>query len=177
MFVSVNSVELARLDEVARLIASLHAASWRNTYRGIFPQAYLDFQVEAERLQHWRMRVIELANRIGEGAGEIFLASISGKPAGFLCIESGAEKEWGAFVDNLHVLPHLRGANIGAHLLARGEVWALGHGHRQLYLWVFEENHAARRFYQREGWYDAERQWHVIPGGESRPVRRMIKRP
>lgn len=174
-----GSVELVRLDAVARLIASLHAASWRNTYRGIFPQAYLDDEVEAERLQHWKMRVIELAhgNGMGEGNGEIFLASISGEPAGFLCIESGAEKEWGAFVDNLHVLPHLRGANIGAQLLACGEVWALSHGHRQLYLWVFEENRAARRFYQREGWCDAERQSHVIPGGESRPVWRMIKRP
>ena len=117
--------------------------------------------------------VIELAN----GSGEIFLASISRKPAGFLCIESGPGKEWGAFVDNLHVLPHLRGANIGARLLARGEDWALRHDHRQLYLWVFEENHAARRFYRREGWRDAERQLHVIPGGDSRPVRRMIKRP
>lgn len=171
--IGAGNVELARLDDVARLVASLHAASWRNTYRDIFPQAYLDDEVATERLQHWRMRVIELAN----GSGEIFLASISRKPAGFLCIESGPGKEWGAFVDNLHVLPHLRGANIGARLLARGEDWALRHDHRQLYLWVFEENHAARRFYRREGWRDAERQLHVIPGGDSRPVRRMIKRP
>ena len=81
------------------------------------------------------------------------------------------------FADNLHVLPRFRGTNIGGHLLARGEDWARRHDQAQLYLWVFEENHAARRFYRREGWRDAERQLHEIPGGEKRAVWRLIKRP
>ena len=167
------AVELARLDEIAAQVAGQHAASWKSAYRGIYPDVYLDGDIEAERRSHWQQRVAELA----KGSGEIFLASISRQPAGFLCIEIGPEKEWGAFVDNLHVLPARRGAKIGASLLARGEEWALRRGQRQLYLWVFEENHAARRFYQREGWRDGERQLHEIPGGAHKPVWRLIKRP
>ena len=165
--------EFRRLDELAPLVASLHAASWKSAYRGIFPQAWLDAEVEGERLRHWRQRVHELA----AGTGEIFLASIAQRPAGFLCIEIGPEKEWGALVDALHVLPSLRGRRVGGSLLARAEKWALDRGQRQMYLWVFEENHAARRFYRREGWHDAERQLQEVPGGERRAIWRLIKRP
>ncbi len=158
--------------DVARCVADLHAANWKNAYRGIFPDAYLDNEVEAERLRHWQKRVPELVN----GNGEIFLASVARRPAGFLCIEIGPDKEWGALVDNLHVLPRFRGTNLGVRLLTTGEDWARRHGQTQLHLWVFEENQAARRFYQREGWREAERRPDEIPGGEERIVWRLIKR-
>lgn len=166
-----NDAELARLDEVSRLVAGLHVASWKSAYRGILSDAYLDDEIDGERRRHWQQRVPALA----QGVGEIFLATISGRPAGFMCIEIGPEKEWGALVDNLHVLPHWRGTNIGGQLLACGEDWALRHGQRQLYLWVFEENLSARRFYQREGWREAERQQIDIPGGVNKAVWRLIK--
>ena len=166
-------IDLVPLDDIAQCIAGMHAASWKNAYRDIFPEAFLDGEVDGERRRHWQKRVRELAN----GNGEIFLASVSGKPAGFLCIEIGKEKEWGAFVDNLHVLPPFRGTHLGGRLLAKGEDWARRHGQAQLYLWVFEENDAARRFYQRVGWRDAERQLHEIPGGKKKAVWRLIKRP
>jgi len=159
-------------EAIARTIAPMHAASWKNAYRNIYPAHYLDHEVEGERLTHWRKRVPELIN----GEGEIYLAHVAGEPAGFLCIEVGLEKEWGAFVDNLHVLPRWRGANLGAQLLDRGAGWARQHGQTQLYLWVYELNHAARRFYARQGWQEAERSPAVVAGGQERFVWRLIKR-
>jgi GNAT superfamily N-acetyltransferase len=158
-------------ESIAPLVASLHAASWKVAYRGIFADAYLDSEVEAERLRHWQQRVPELA----AATGEIFLASLGDRPVGFVCLEIGTEREWGAYVDNLHVLPNLRGQRIGARLLARAAEWARGQGAAQLYLWVFEANQQARRFYAREGWHAAERNIQEIPGGGLRPMWRMVK--
>jgi len=156
---------------IARVVADIHAASWKVAYRGLFPDHYLDHEISAERRHYWGNRVLQLF----AGEGEIFLATIAGRTAGFLCIEVGEEREWGAYVDNLHVLPHLRGANIGGALLARGAAWARAHGQRQLYLWVFERNRAARRFYLRHGWRVAQRRLDAIPGGGRRMVLRMVK--
>ncbi len=159
------------LDNIAPLVATLHAASWKVAYRGIFNDAYLDGEVEAERLNHWRLRVPELA----AGTGEIFLARLAGDAVGFVCIEIGTEGEWGAYVDNLHVLPDLRGQRIGSLLLARAAQWARAHGEKQLYLWVFEANLQARHFYEREGWVATERNIQEVPGGGERPMWRMVK--
>lgn len=161
-----------RKAAIVRQVAALHAASWRTAYRGLFDDAYLDGDVEQERQDYWRRRIDSLA----AGTGELFLARVAGTPAGFLCIENDTEPEWGAFVDNLHVLPRWQGANLGGRLLAVGAKWARDRGQRQLYLWVFEKNYPARRFYAREGWQLAEKQVHDIPGGGRRSTLRLIKR-
>jgi GNAT superfamily N-acetyltransferase len=161
-----------RADEIAPLVARLHADSWKIAYRGLFSDDYLDHEVDAERLVHWRSRVPELT----AGCGEIFLARLGDKAVGFACIEIGPEREWGAYVDNLHVLPDLRGQRIGCLLLEHAAGWARQHGQAQLYLWVFEGNLQARAFYAREGWLAAERNEQAIPGGGMRPMWRMVKK-
>jgi len=41
----------------ATTIAYLHATSWRSAYRGILPDEYLEDDIEADRLTHWRCRL------------------------------------------------------------------------------------------------------------------------
>lgn len=168
-----KSVDFTKLniEQIPPLIAPLHAASWRVAYRGIFDDAYLNNEVNEERLRHWQARVPDLIR----GVGEIFLATIAGVPAGFLCIEIGPERERGAFVDNLHMLPHLRGRGVGKLLVAAASKWALKHGEHQLYLRVFEDNKQARQFYAREGWRKVAREVEVVPGGGSAAMLVLIK--
>jgi GNAT superfamily N-acetyltransferase len=158
---------------IVSTIAALHAASWKAAYRGLFSDRYLDHEVDADRRVYWKKRLRQLTD--ANGRGQIFLATVGGKAAGFLCMDVITEPEWGAYVDNLHVLPAWRGANIGGMLLARGTDWAHKHERNQLYLWVYEKNHAARRFYRRDGWHVAERKREPVPGGGSRMVLRMVK--
>ena len=172
MFLTAQRNDPARRNEIVTRISAIHAASWKSAYRGILADNYLDHEVEADRLAHWQQRVPQLE----AGVGEIFLATMASRPSGFVCIEIGPDSEWGALVDNLHVLPRYRGENIGGLLLAAAEDWARRHRQIQLHLWVFEENHSARRFYRREGWHEAERQSEEIPGGGERIVWRLIKR-
>lgn len=159
---------------IASTIARLHSESWLNTYRGILASSYLHSQLKTERLRYWRRRVKEL--QAMRDQGEIFLVQVGKQPAGFLCIEIGPEAEWGAYVDNLHVLPHWQGQGIGVQLLKCGTGWAKSRGAKQMYLWVLEKNTAARHFYTREGWREAEHQRHEMPDGQAHAAIRLIYR-
>ena len=57
------------------------------------------------------------------------------------------------WLHGLYVLPEAWGTGVAARLLARA-VDAIGQaGERRARLWVLEENHRARRFYEKHGWY------------------------
>jgi ribosomal protein S18 acetylase RimI-like enzyme len=159
---------------IANLIAPLHAKSWQSAYRGIMPDHFLDFVVEGERLSHWRRRVAELR----EGSGEIFLARLNDDPVGFICIESNTVEETGytgAYVNNLHVLPHLKRQGIGSALLRAGEEWARKHDYDRLFLFVFEDNLQAREFYRADGWHAVERLMSELPDGALAAELRLVK--
>jgi len=161
-------------DEIASMIAPLHAASWKTAYRGIMSDHFLDHVVDGERRTHWRKKVEELA----AGDGEIFLARIGDEAVGFLCIQGADLDELnlrGAYVNNLHVLPHIKGQGIGTALLERGAEWARTRGFSQMYLFVFEDNLQARNFYSANGWHAVERLMSELPDGELAAELRLVK--
>lgn len=132
-------------------IAALHAASWRDAYRGIMSDAYLDGPVEVDRRAVWEARftppvppgqIVILAER-GDGGGA---------PDGFCCILAGRDPRWGSLIDNLHVRPGLSHRGLGRRLLARAvDRMPARFGATPLYLTVFEENRRARAAYERWG--------------------------
>ena len=128
-------------------IARIHAESWRSAYRGILPDRYLDVEVADERRTFWQDRLRDPAR--GDYG---FLAYNRGGIAGFAFGCANHSPEWGHLLDNLHVLPALRGMGAGRSLL-RTFVEALTHEpeDRGLHLWAYEENRDARRFYERLG--------------------------
>ena len=147
----------------ARVIAELHAQSWRNTYRGILRDDYLDGDILGERVALWEQR---LGSR---EAPQIALVAVDeGCPVGFAFVLAGADSTWGAMLDNLHVLPAAQGRGIGKQLLHRASVWVRDHFPGQgIFLWVFEANVHARDFYERLGASVVERTVVEPPGGGS----------
>jgi GNAT superfamily N-acetyltransferase len=133
-------------DESA--IAQLHADSWRAAYRGILRDDFLDDTVVANRRELWRTRFSELDRTdqlilVGEEHGEI---------QAFACAFLDADPEWGTLLDNLHVLPGLKGKGLGRQLLSAVAENIRRHGlHSMLHLWVYEQNVQARSFYERLG--------------------------
>ena len=128
------------------LVARLHAASWRDSYRGMLSDAYLDGDLVGERRALWRSRL--QSPQLG------LLALHEGKPVGFAFALADADERWGTLLDNLHVLPGHRGAGVGTRLLHEltGEI-----PHGGLHLWVYEQNVRARDYYERLGARHIER--------------------
>ncbi|MDX2219308.1 MAG: GNAT family N-acetyltransferase [Burkholderiales bacterium] len=126
----------------ADAIANLHARSWRETYRGLFSDAFLDGPVFAERRALWEQRL----GGWDRARNVVLLAEVEGLLAGFASVMLDVEPDWGARLDNLHVDPDAKGRGIGRQLLHAAGHWTQGKTQR-LHLMVFEGNVAARGFY------------------------------
>lgn len=154
----------------AATVADLHAASWRSAYRGMLRDAYLDGDIGAERRRAWATR-LEAPIETNYG----FIAEAGVGPAGFVFLLGGFDATWGTLVDNLHVLPALKGRGIGRRLL---EAAALETTRRspdeRVHLFVYEANAPARRFYASIGGREVERGIVDAPGGGSQIQVRVV---
>lgn len=132
----------------AQSIALLHAESWRNTYRGILPDEFLDRRVVADRLEFWTERAT-----IPASGRRLLLKAVGGEALrGFVCVLLDEEPKWGARLDNLHVSPAAKGTGVGYALFHAAREWiARTSPGTAMHLWCVERNHVARRFYDRQG--------------------------
>jgi GNAT superfamily N-acetyltransferase len=143
------------------VIAQLHAQSWRSAYRGILRDEYLAAELEADRVQVWTER---LSGAPQEHFG--YLAFDAVVPVGFVYACGLHDPVWGTLIDNLHVMPERAGRGIGKLLLQRlGENAKSAYANVGLHLWVFEQNTAARSFYERIGAKKIHRTVLEAPGG------------
>lgn len=111
----------------------------------------------------------ELLRRMGLGSGPVFRAILAERGlriAGFALaspVLSTVRGGSGAFVSDLWVEPEMRGAGLGARLLAEtARVAAARWGALYLKLAVYDDNPGARVFYDRLGFEPADRQTTLI---------------
>jgi GNAT superfamily N-acetyltransferase len=144
-------------------IASIHVASWRTAYRGIYPDSYLDDEAPEERRQFWRAALVGMDPQL-DG---VFLAEQAGEPIGFACLRRTAEAA-GPLLDNLHVLPDRKGEGTGRRLIAAAAAWlAAKEPQAPLQLGVWKDNVGARAFYARLGGIEVEEYDAATAGGGS----------
>jgi GNAT superfamily N-acetyltransferase len=132
----------------AQQIAELQAQSWRSTYRGMLPDDYLDHHVVADRIESWTARFANFAPHRA-----LVLKAVSEDALlGYVCVLLDEEPEWGARLDNLHVIPDSKGTGIGYALFQAAREWiAQVSPGTPMHLWCVEDNRVARRFYDRQG--------------------------
>jgi ribosomal protein S18 acetylase RimI-like enzyme len=98
----------------------------------------------------------------------------TGAMMAFACSFREADARWGSLVDNLHVLPRLRGRGVGEKLLQNMVAQlAARETDSGLHLWVFEANVAALRFYERLGGRVVEKKTSEIPAAGGKAVLRV----
>jgi SAM-dependent methyltransferase/ribosomal protein S18 acetylase RimI-like enzyme len=145
-------------------VARLHAASWRRHYRGAYSGTYLDGDLCAERLSAWTVRLAAATE-----ATFTTLAEQRGEAVGFIHLELDADPQWGALIDNLHVVRDLHDAGIGTRLLGAAAEWV---AERRptcgIFLWVLEHNTRAQAFYLARGGCLEERAPVTPPAGDPR---------
>jgi GNAT superfamily N-acetyltransferase len=151
---------VASSDDAAA-IATLHATSWRRTYRGVFRDEFLDGPIDEERRSTWQSRLSS-----GNEQQFVAVAVVDDRVQGFVCAYSQCDDGWGVFIDNLHVAASFQSTGLGTGLLRSVATWACVE-RRNLppYLWVLEPNVRAARFYERRGALRREAIVRDNPGG------------
>ena len=156
------NVRLATSRDVGA-IAALHAASWREAYRGALSEAFLAGDVLADRRAVWTTRF-----QSPQPGQFVAVADADGEVVGFACAFAAADPDWGTLLDNLHVRSDVQRRAIGVQLMHRVASWCDEVGsHRALYLWVLANNLRAQRFYQKLGAVDSGRSTWVAPDGST----------
>jgi GNAT superfamily N-acetyltransferase len=147
-------------DEAA--VAGLHADSWRTAYRGILRDDFLNDGVVANRRELWSARFAQ----IGREDQLILVSEERGEIQAFACAFLDADPEWGTLLDNLHVIPGLKGRGLGRQLIAAVAENIRQHAdHSTLHLWVYEQNTQARGFYERLGGVNTDCVAETAPDG------------
>ena len=126
----------ATVDDV-EAIAELHTQSWRDHYRGMYADAFLDGEAAADRLEVWGQRLRE---PVAEGF--TIVAEADGVLVGFAYVICDEQPK----LQNLHVRTDAQRQGVGSRLVA--EVLRTV---PRLHVWVREDNAAARTFYEARG--------------------------
>ena len=131
----------------AEKIALLHADSWRRTYRGLFTDNFLDNEADSERTRTWNARLKD--NRPDQ---LVYIAEDAGILKGFVYVYGKNDDTWGSLIDSLHVSSAFKRQGIGTALMANAFRWLHANfPNTPVYLWVMENNLAARQFYEKLG--------------------------
>ncbi len=135
----------ARPDE-AELLAEIQRDASVAGFAHIYPPERYPYPMDDVR-KRW-------VEALAEPEMAVVLAEEKGEVVG----AAGYRSDW---LDGLYVVPDYWGRGVGAELHDHVLNRLRERGSPQCHLWVLEENHRARRFYERRGWR---------PNGTSRVV-------
>lgn len=149
-----------RID--AEAIAAVHVASWKETYRGIMPQRFLDARTVKDRTLIWEMTLGQL------GRGQVFLLAeedaggvvgfVYGGPARDRCFGPDGE------IYAMYLLRRCQGLGLGRELFEACRQGLETAGLKGMYLSVLRLN-PSRGFYLKMGGYPAG-SGEIVRGGK-----------
>lgn len=128
-------------------IARAHTASWRAAYRGILPDEVLAQIDIDQRIATWR-RVLADRSVLTLVAYDTTHRDIVG-----LCDagRSRGSSGYAAEVYRMYLEHHARRHGLGREMFERVVDWLRGQALDSLIIWVLDNNHHARRFYEQMG--------------------------
>jgi L-amino acid N-acyltransferase YncA len=131
-------------QEDASAIAQVHVESWRTTYAGIVPDAYLAGLDVTLRSKLWSERL--------QSGTLIFVAEWDGRVAGFA--DGGPNREAVGECDAelyaIYLLKDAQKRGIGVGLLRAMATALLERNYKSMAVWVLEQNRS-RNFYEKTG--------------------------
>ncbi len=128
----------------ADAIEGIRVRGWQAAYRHVFPPTKLDAMPRDGA--RWRDRLLN-----PEPGFEILLAVEGDETVAFASLHTYDDEPQTALIGAFYVDPDHWQRGVGATLLKRAEV-RLSERYRTAVLWVLEENHRARGFYEAAGW-------------------------
>ena len=141
------NIRRATADDAAAL-ARVHIDAWKTAYRGLVPDSFLQALNYDKRAESFRQS-------IAGDSEEVYLAEEDGDVLGFLALgaaaDSGTDRESIGEILSIYLAPAHWRKGIGTSLCRHAEQLLRSRGDAEAVVWVFEENDAARRFYEAMG--------------------------
>ncbi|HEY8598694.1 MAG TPA: GNAT family N-acetyltransferase [Thermomicrobiales bacterium] len=141
------TIRAATPDDVTAL-AEAHVATWRETYRGLLPDHYLDGLTVAGCEPQWqRLLALPTAQRcvlIAEGSDGVIAGFASGGP-------HQGTLDYAGELYTLYLRQAYQGTGLGRALFAAIAARLREQGCPSLALWVLATNERARGFYAAQG--------------------------
>ena len=132
--------------EDIKVVSRVYVDSWRNTYRGLVPDDYLDTLSYEEAEKKW----IDFFNN--ENEPFIYIAiNDAGRIIGFASGKSIDEENFGGELYSLYLLQASRGLGIGRHLVSGIAKHFKEKGIYSMMVWVMKQNEFGLGFYERMG--------------------------
>ena len=128
-------------------IAHVQIGTWRDTYRGLVPDAYLDALDHAVQADYWRSLL-----SANDGDFVLVAESQSQEIAGFACAgpNRDADPDHVAELHKLYLAPEWQGHGIGRHLIESTAERLLQQNLASMIVWVLGGN-PFRKFYESVG--------------------------
>ncbi|MGI9452622.1 MAG: GNAT family N-acetyltransferase [Geminicoccaceae bacterium] len=120
-------------------LAALQIRSWRNVYRGIMPDGYLDNEIDGDLNARWAA--------LRPSGDDLVLVADDGRIRGFITVWCKPDP----FIDNLHVEPGERSKGVGSRLMRATAQRLLESGYNRVSLHVAAKNRRASAFYRKLG--------------------------
>ncbi len=152
----------------AQAVAALHADSWQRHYRGAYTDAFLDDEAPGFLLRLWTRRLAHPDPGARTILAELDQDGDGSRLVGMAHTVLDDSPDWGALLDNLHVVSGLKRQGVGTRLMSLTARAVLaerpGSG---LYLWVLEQNVNAQAFYDARGGTCVETRLVLAPEGQA----------
>jgi ribosomal protein S18 acetylase RimI-like enzyme len=120
-------------------VARVLVATWQAAYAHVLPQEQLQALSVEERAEWHRAR-------------PPIVAEVDGEVVGFVSVGASRDEDADGELYAIYVHPDHWSTGAGRALMEAGEAELRRLGHRNVVLWVLEDNPRARRFYERAGW-------------------------
>lgn len=145
----------------AEALGHVHVASWRETYRGLLPDAYLARMSEAAHIRRFAQALLH------PGPDDVILAAVS--RWGVVGYAQGGPSRRGrsgeAEVATLYLLKQAQNRGVGARLMTETARALAARGATALVVSVLRDNVAARGFYEHLGGAPEPSRLEPGPGG------------
>jgi ribosomal protein S18 acetylase RimI-like enzyme len=148
----------------AKEVARIHTDSWKETYKGIVPQDFLDSLDVNKRAENWARGIQEEPSLIR------LVAIFQNEVVGFVCGLNNRDNNnssiqgelWAIYVD-----PRKCNRGIGKNLFSEFISKIKERNIHTIAVWVLEDNQNARKFYEKMGGKLAPYQKEIQIGGKS----------
>jgi GNAT superfamily N-acetyltransferase len=140
---AVREATLADAEGIARV----HTDSWQTSYRGILPDTVLD-RIDVGQRAESRKKILRDRSVFQLVAYDVTHGDIVG-----FC-DAGASRRhmpYAGEVYAIYLAHRAKRHGIGQEMFERVQAWLVANEMRSMIVWVLENNHHARRFYEAMG--------------------------